>query len=64
MLILIIGVDVNFIYHLKEILKTLLSGHKIARVKFSVYATKTAELYVEFYPWHPMTILHKIPMHI
>lgn len=60
----ITGIDATFIYRLKIILEVLSSGHEVNLEKFSDYATETAELYIQLYPWHPMTpTLHKILVH-
>lgn len=60
----ITGIDINCIYRLKVILEALSNEHKINKVKFSVFAKETAQLYVELYPWHPMApTMHKILMH-
>lgn len=58
------GLNVQLIYRLKVILETMVSGHKINTKKFATYALDTAKLYVEKYPWHPMTpTMHKILIH-
>jgi len=60
----ITSIDSNLIYRFKVILETISSGHKIHVGKFSKYAMETAELYVQLYPWHPMTpTMHKILIH-
>lgn len=60
----ITGIDPNLIYRLKVILETISSGHKICVQKFSEYTMETAKLYVQLYPWHPMTpTMHKILIH-
>lgn len=60
----ITGVDINFIYRLKIILEVLSSGYRVNTETFSAYAKETAELYVQLYPWHPMTpTMHKILIH-
>lgn len=60
----ITGVDYNLIYRLKVILEVISSGHKVDFNKFAEYGIQTARLYVEMYPWHPMTpTLHKILVH-
>lgn len=60
----ITGIDENFIHRLKIILEVLSSGHKVNVEKFSIYAKETAELYVQLFPWHPMTpTMHKILIH-
>ena len=60
----ITGIDPNLIYRLKVILETISSGHKICVQKFSEYTVETAKLYVQLYPWHPMTpTMHKILIH-
>ncbi|XP_053970340.1 uncharacterized protein LOC128872056 isoform X3 [Hylaeus volcanicus] len=57
-------IDVQFIYRLKVILEAISSNHKINVDKFAAYASETAKLYVELYPWHPMTpTMHKILIH-
>ena len=60
----ITGIDVNLIYRFKVILEVISSGHKINIEKYSKYATDTAEMYVQLYPWHPVTpTMHKILIH-
>lgn len=56
--------DINLIYRLKVVLETISSGHKINTSLFSAYAKETAELYVNLYPWYPMSpTIHKILIH-
>lgn len=60
----ILGIDSVLVYRLKVILEAISSGHKIDTEKFGSFCWDTAKLYVELYPWHPMTpTLHKILMH-
>lgn len=60
----ITGVDSKLIYRFKVILETISSGHKIDTDKFSEFAMNTAKLYVQLYPWCPMTpTTHKILVH-
>lgn len=60
----ITGISYELIYRLKVILETISSGHKINPEKYDIYATETARLYVDLYPWHPMTpTMHKILIH-
>lgn len=60
----ITGVDFNLIYRLKVILETISSGHKIDVKKYDDYAFETAQLYVNLYPWRPMTpTMHKVLIH-
>ena len=59
-----IGLDVDFLKHLKVILVTLASGCPINIDKFRIYTEETAELYVRIYPWYPMSpTLHKVLIH-
>ena len=51
----ITGVNYDLIYRLKVILETISSGHMIDTEKYDQYALETARLYIELYPWHPMT---------
>ncbi|CAH1102915.1 unnamed protein product [Psylliodes chrysocephalus] len=45
------------------ILETISSGHRIDPEKYDKYALD-AHLYVQLYPWHPMTpTMHKILIH-
>src|SRR6195952_2767429 len=58
------GVDVSWIARIKIILEVISSGHKIDVEKFRQYTLDTAKLYVELYPWCPMTpTLHKVLVH-
>ncbi|CAG9760196.1 unnamed protein product [Ceutorhynchus assimilis] len=60
----ITGIDFNLIYRFKVILETISSGHRINEEKFHEYCMDTAKIYVDLYPWHPMTpTMHKILMH-
>lgn len=60
----ITGVSYDLIYRLKVILETISSGHIIDSAKYDKYALDTARLYVDLYPWHPMTpTMHKILIH-
>lgn len=60
----ITGINIDLIYRLKIILEVISSGHSIDTQKFSAYTRETAELYVQLYPWYPMTpTLHKILIH-
>lgn len=60
----ITGVDLELIYRFKVILEVISSGHKIHVEKFATYALETARLYVDLYPWHPMSpTVHKILLH-
>lgn len=60
----ITGVDLQLIVRLKIILEVLSSGFEIDASKFEAFAFDTAKLYVELYPWHPMTpTMHKILIH-
>lgn len=60
----ITGISYELIYRLKVILETISSGHKINTEKYESYANETARIYVELYPWHPMTpTMHKILLH-
>lgn len=46
------------------ILEVISSGYAIDVNKFAMYAMDTAKLYVQLYPWHPMTpTVHKILIH-
>ncbi|GBO43412.1 hypothetical protein AVEN_265601-1 [Araneus ventricosus] len=57
-------IDQNLIYRFKVILETTSSGHKINLQKFKEYTEETAELYVQLYPWYPMSpTMHKILIH-
>lgn len=60
----ITGISYDLIYRLKVILETISSGHEIDSEKYDKYALDTARLYVDLYPWHPMTpTMHKILIH-
>lgn len=60
----ITGISISLIYRLNVILQTISSGYKIDTMKFEKYTMDTAKMYVELYPWHPMTpTLHKILLH-
>lgn len=60
----ITSIDFNLIYRFKVILEAITSGHDIKIKEFTEYTQETAKLYVELYPWHPMTpTLHKILIH-
>ncbi|KAK4872089.1 hypothetical protein RN001_016213 [Aquatica leii] len=60
----ITGIDSGLIYSLEVIFEAVSSGHKIDTTKFELFCSDTAKLYVELYPWHPMTpTLHKILFH-
>lgn len=60
----ITGVDVNLIHRLKTILEVISSGYRIDTEKFAKFTMDTAKLYVELYPWFPMTpTLHKVLIH-
>lgn len=60
----ITGINYDLIYRLKVILEVISSGYKTNIEKFENYTTETARLYVDLYPWHPMTpTLHKILVH-
>lgn len=60
----ITGIDFNLIFRFKVILQVISSGHKVNVQKFSEYCMDTAKLYVQIYPWHPMTpTQHKILVH-
>lgn len=60
----ITGISHELIYRLKVILETISSGHIIDPEKYDKYALDTARLYVDLYPWHPMTpTMHKILIH-
>lgn len=52
------------IYRFKVILETICNGYKIHIKKFAEYTMDTAKLYVQLYPWYPMTpTMYKILMH-
>ncbi|XP_067621286.1 uncharacterized protein [Eurosta solidaginis] len=60
----ITGINIDLIKRFKVILETISCKYKIQLNKFAAYAHKTAEMYVELYPWCPMTpTMHKILMH-
>lgn len=60
----ITGINHDLIYRLKVILETISSGHIIDSEKYDKYASDTARLYIDLYPWHPMTpTMHKILIH-
>ncbi|KAK4877274.1 hypothetical protein RN001_009780 [Aquatica leii] len=60
----ITGISYDLIFRLKVILETISSGYSIDVQKYEDYALATARLYVELYPWHPMTpTLHKVLIH-
>ncbi|XP_046391919.1 uncharacterized protein LOC124160190 [Ischnura elegans] len=57
------GVNEDLINRFSIILKTLSSGLPLNDVAFSQYCLRTAELYVELYPWYYMpTTVHKVLM--
>lgn len=61
---LITGVEETLIKRFHVILQTISSGHDVNVEKFKQYALKTAELFVDTYPWYPMPItVHKILIH-
>lgn len=58
------GIDERLIHRFRIILSVLASGRKINFQKFDCYAIRTAELYVELYPWYRMPpSVHKILIH-
>lgn len=60
----ITGIDFDLIYRIKVILEVISSGYKVDPEKYDIYAKETARLYVNLYPWHPMTpTMHKILIH-
>jgi len=60
----ITGISHDLIYRLKVILETISSGHIIDPEKFDQYALDTSRLYIDLYPWHPMSpTMHKILIH-
>lgn len=60
----ITGISYDLIYRLKVILEAISSGHEIDTGKYEKYAEETARIYVDLYPWHPMTpTMHKILLH-
>ncbi|KAK5645599.1 hypothetical protein RI129_006899 [Pyrocoelia pectoralis] len=60
----ITGISYNLIYRLKVILEAISSGHLIDPEKYDRYGLETARLYVDLYPWHPMTpTMHKVLLH-
>lgn len=60
----ITGVDMQLIYRFKVILEAISSGFKIDIGKFSAYTLETARMYVDLYPWYPMSpTVHKILVH-
>ncbi|CAG9760348.1 unnamed protein product [Ceutorhynchus assimilis] len=60
----ITGIDFELINRFKIILEVLSSGFKIDVEKFSMYTMDTAKLYVNLYPWQPMSpTIHTILTH-
>jgi len=60
----ITGLKSELLYKLKIILIVINSKHDINDQKFEKYALQTALLYIDAYPWYPMTAtLHKILVH-
>lgn len=60
----ITGINYDLIYRFKVILEAISSGRIIHSEKYDQYALDTARLYVDLYPWHPMTpTMHKILIH-
>ncbi|CAH1100621.1 unnamed protein product [Psylliodes chrysocephalus] len=60
----ITGISYDLIYKLKVILETISSEHIIDPEKYDKYALEAARLYMQLYPWHPMTpAMHKILIH-
>lgn len=58
------GLELNLITRLKVVLQVISSGHEIHIEILATNTTKTAELYIALYPWHPMSpIVHKILLH-
>ena len=60
----ITGLDENLINRFRVILQVLSSGHHINIAAFETYASETKMLYMNLYPWFPMTVtVHKILEH-
>lgn len=57
-------IDVQLIKRFYLILQTISSGFKINDNKFQLFCRDTASLYVNIYPWMPMTpTVHKVLIH-
>lgn len=57
-------VEETLIKRFHVILQTMSSGHDVNVKKFKQYALETAKLFVDTYPWYPMSItVHKILIH-
>lgn len=60
----ITNIDEELIRRIYMILQTISSGFQINTEKFQQYCLDTAQLYVDLYPWMPMTpTLHKLLIH-
>lgn len=60
----ITNIDEELIRRIYMILQTISSGFQISIEKFQQYCLDTAQLYVDLYPWMPMTpTLHKLLIH-
>lgn len=60
----ITGLNKELIQRFGVILNTMSSGYKINIEKFNIYAKKTAELFVNNYPWYYMPpSVHKVLIH-
>ena len=60
----IMNMDADFMKRLHIIQATMSCGYEINSSKFKTLCWETASLYVDLYPWYPMTwTLHKILIH-
>lgn len=60
----ITGISKDLIGRFRVILEVLSSGFEIDTEKFGAYTLETAKLYVDLYPWQPMSpTVHKILIH-
>lgn len=60
----ITGINEDLIIRFYVILQCLSSGHKLDFKKFDIFCWKTAEMYVDLYPWYYMPpSVHKILCH-
>lgn len=60
----ITGLNVDLIKRFAIILRTISSGYNIDADKFDNYATQTANLFVNLYPWYYMPVsIHKLLIH-
>lgn len=60
----ITGINIELIKRFKVILEVLSSGFDIQTEKFGNYTLDTAKIFVDLYPWQPMSpTVHKILIH-